>query len=300
MVIRTAAQVALFAVVCTVAPSTAGAQSLQRLTVQSFNLSADTAGPRVDVPFHIVVTLRVRERVTQIENLNLPILAQLELLGDERETTSGQRGTQYRETISVVAHDPGGVTIGSATLQAVDARDGKPKQWFTNGLTLHVVGDSSRALNNAGRMAAAGALNVLRFLLWTILWLIGIACVVGIAFLLFRRRPPAAPATVARPNPDPQPLPRTRRQQCEDALTVLSAERSRSAAIRVRGAIWRMTGASEGETLGDVLRRIDSHDQPTRGLLIALERSAFTYDADLSAAIDDACFALTRYAEVVA
>jgi len=31
-----------------------------------------------------------------------------------------------------------------------------------------------------------------------------------------------------------------------------------------------------------------------RELLIALERSAFTYDDDLSAAIDDACSALER------
>lgn len=276
------------------ATATAGAQSLQRLTVQSFDLSVDTTAPRVDVPFHLIVTLRVRERAAQIENLDLPVLAQLELLGDERETTSGPHGTQYRETIAVVARDPGTVTIGSATLQAVDARDGKPKQWFTNGLTLRVGGAGSRAFSNAGRIAAADALAVLRFLFWLVVWLVGIACVLGIAFLLFRRRG-AAPVIVAQPIPQPQPLRRTRQQQVEDALAVLSTERTRSAAVRVRGAIWRMVGATEGETLADVLGRTDSRDGPTRELLIALERSAFTYDADLNAAIDDACSALARY-----
>ena len=41
------------------------------------------------MPFHLIVTLRVRERVTRIDNLELPLLAELELLGDERETQSG-------------------------------------------------------------------------------------------------------------------------------------------------------------------------------------------------------------------
>lgn len=297
MVSRTAAQVAFFAGAFATAAANAGAQSLQRLTVQSFVLGVDTTVPRVDVPFHLVLTLRVRQRVGQIENLNLPILAQLELLGDERETTSGPQGTEYRETITVVAHDPGSVTLGSATLQAVDARDGKAKQWFTNGLTLHVGGAGSRALRNAGRAAAADAVAVLWFLLWLVVWLVGIGCIVVVALLLFRGRRRVVPAIPAQPMPAPAPPPRTRRQQIEDAFAVLSAERTRAAAIRVRMAIWRMVGASDGETLGDVLRTIDSHDEETRRLLISLERSAFTYDADLEAAIDDACSALARYAE---
>ncbi|MBV8531133.1 MAG: hypothetical protein JO104_07425, partial [Candidatus Eremiobacteraeota bacterium] len=85
-----------------------------------------------------------------------------------------------------------------------------------------------------------------------------------------------------------------------DALTVLRAERTRGAAVAVRAAIWRLIGASDGETLGDVLRRPESSDATMRHLLIALERSAFTYDGDLRAAIDDACAALERYAESAA
>jgi hypothetical protein len=105
--------------------------------------------------------------------------------------------------------------------------------------------------------------------------------------------PPAA----AAPPPEPPPVPRTRRQRAQDALAVLSVERTRSAAIRVRAAIWRMAGAPDGETLGDVLRRIDLRDVPMRDLLVALERSAFTHDDDLNAAIDDTRAALARYIE---
>jgi hypothetical protein len=264
------------------------------LTVQSFTLASDTNAPRIEVPFHLIVTLRVRERVSQIANINLPMLAQLELLGDERETVTGPRGTQYRETITVVAHQAGGIAIAPATLQAIDARDGKPKEWYTNALTLHVGGAAPHVLHDALQLVRAIALA----LLWVLLWLVGIGCIVLAAVLIFRRRRRPAVATYVPPPPAPPPAPiveRSRREQAEDALAVLRTERSRPAAVAVRAAIWRMVGASDGETLGDVLRRPESHDEIMRQLLIALERSAFTYDDDLPRAIDDACSALERY-----
>ena len=290
--VRRAAALAFVAAFLASAGS-ASAQGLARLTVLSFTLASDTNVPRIEVPFHLIVTLRVRERVSQIANINLPMLAQLELLGDERETVTGPRGTQYRETITVVAHQAGGIAIAPATLQAIDARDGKPKEWYTNGLTLHVGGAAPHVLRDALQLVRAIALA----LFWVLLWLVGIGCIVLAAVLLFRRRRRPAVATYAPP-PAPPPTPiieRSRREQAEDALAVLRTERSRPAAVAVRSAIWRMVGASDGETLGDVLRRPESHDEIMRQLLIALERSAFTYDDDLPRAIDDACSALERY-----
>ena len=78
---------------------------------------------------------------------------------------------------------------------------------------------------------------------------------------------------------------------------MLRAERTRAAAVRVRAGVWRVIGAPEGETLGDVLRRPGCGAGPLHALLVALERSAFTYDEDLAAAIDDAGAALERYSE---
>jgi hypothetical protein len=268
----------------------ARAQALQRLTVQSFDLSADTTAPKVDVPFHLILRLRVRERVAQIYNLNLPMLAQLELLGDERETVAGTRGTQYRETISVVARAAGSLAVAPATLQAIDAHDGKAKQWYTNGLTLVVHGAPLHLPRPRARY---------------VLWALAFAAVAVIAVLVFLRRRavlqalPAAPAAPPPPPPAaaPPPLVRSQRQQAHDALIVLRAERSRAAAVTVRAAVWRMVGAPEGETLGDVLRRADISDVPLHNVLVALERAAFTYDADLRGAIEDACSALERYIE---
>ena len=273
-------------------PATIDAQALARLTVQSFGLSSDTTRPNVDAPFHLVVTLRLRERVAQVTNLNLPFLADVELLGDERQTISGPNGTQYRETITVVAHHAGSLAIAPATLQAIDARDGKPKQWYTNGLTLYVGGVSASTLRANGALFLSRAIAVLRVLVWVL----GAALVALLIVALLRRR---RRTTVAPPAPAPAPAPppivaRSRRDQLEDALVVLRAERTRASAVAVRSAIWRMIGANDGATLGDVLRRRESSVPETRDLLIALERSAFTYDADLEAAIQDACFALER------
>ncbi|HEY1868150.1 MAG TPA: hypothetical protein VGG70_07605 [Candidatus Cybelea sp.] len=293
---RAPAALALLGVLLAGAPAIGGAQALQRLTVLSFDLGTDATAPRVDVPFHLMLTLRVRERASQIANLDLPVLSALELLGDERETTTAPQGTQYRETVTVVAHTAGTIVISPATLQAIDARDGKPKQWFSNGLTLHVAGAPSRALSNAARNVGAGLLMALRALLWLLLWLVGIACIAAIVVLLARRRKAPVPKPAASPPPPPV-VARTARQHAQDALAVLRAERTRSAAIAVRAAIWRMVGASDGETLGDVLRRTDAHNRVTRELLVALERSAFTYEQDLHAAIEDACGALERYVE---
>jgi hypothetical protein len=280
MASRTAAALALGAALLA---RPASAQALAKLTVESFTQSSDTTRPQSDVPFRLIVTLRVRERINRIANLELPILADLELLGDERETVSGPRGSQYRETVTVVAHHSGTIAIAPATLQAIDARDGRAKQWYSNGLTLIVSGGASAPPVRLRTLA---------------LWFAGLCLALVLAWL-FRRRP-------TLPLPAPQPAPtvapaqlavapraRSRRDQLQDALTVLCAEQSRAAAVRVRAAVWRMLGAGDGETLGDLLRHV-SPNGTMRELLIALERSAFTYDDDLSAAIDDACSALER------
>ncbi len=262
-----------------------------RLAVQSFTLSSDSARPRIDEPFHLIVALRVRQRLDQVANLQLPMLADVELLGDERQTVSTPNGTQYRETITVVAHRAGAIAFAPATLQAIDARDGKPKQWFTNGLTVYVSGVSAPALRQEAGLMLQRVAAALRLLLWVL----GVAAIVAvIVVLLLRRRPRPIAVTVIAPEPPPPILARSRREQFEDALTVLRAERTRASAVAVRTAIWRMLGAGDGETLGDVLRRPESSDPVMRGLLIALERSAFTYDGDLRGAIEDACAALER------
>jgi hypothetical protein len=272
--------------------SAVGAQALQRLTVGSFVLSADTDRPQVDAPFHLIVTLHVRERVAQIENLELPILAELELLGDERRLESGASGTAYRETITVVAHHAGSIAIGPAVLQAVDARDHRAKQYSTNGLALNVRGAA-----NTVPLVESTAARLAWIALRLVLWIAGALCAVAVLVLVFRRRS-AIPAAVA-PSAEPAPPPPVRtflpHEELREALTVLRAEPTRATAVRVRALAWRVHGASDGETLADVLLRPAANEPAVRDVLRSLERAAFTYDADLRAAIDSACAALARY-----
>jgi hypothetical protein len=266
------------------------AQTLPRLTVQSLEISTDNPRPALEVPFHLIVRTHVRERVSSIDTIVLPILAELELLGDQTTLQQGPNGTEYRETISVVAHHSGRIDIAPVTLQVVDPRDGKPKQYYSNALTIQVGSGPLNPIAPAKNVVALLSYWFSRFALA----LGGIACVVAVVALIFARRP-APPPQPAPPIAAPAPaMPRSRRDRLSDALIVLRAEHNRNAAIAVRGAIWQMMGASEGETLADVMKRPGAEEPQMNALLHALERAAFTYDEDLPAAIDHACDSLER------
>lgn len=270
------------------------AQALQKLTVQSFDLSSDTANPKLEVPFHLIVRVHVRERVASIDNLELPILAELELLGDLRGVRTSPSGTDYTETIAVIAHHTGRISIAPATLQAIDARDRRAKQYSSNGLIIDVGGGALDPFAGSKRYLR----TAIHWFVSAALWAGGLLCVVALVALIFHHRPVKTAAPSQAPAPDPPAVrQRTRRDQLSDALTVLRAERTRGAAVRVRAAVWRMIGASDGETLADVLGRPDATEARMRSLLRSLERAAFTYDADLSPAIDDACASLETMLE---
>lgn len=262
------------------------AQTLQRLTVREFTLSADTASPSVEQPFHLIVLVRVKERVPSIDNLDLPILAELELLGDERRVTTDASGTLYREVIGVVAHHSGDVRVAPATIDALDPRDRRGKRYFSNDLTLHVTG-SPGASAAAVRSGAGNAALVLLRVAGTVL---GVAAAAFIVVAVLRRRTPG-PASPPELLPE-EPAAAAPRDALHDGLLTLRAERSRAAAVSVRSLVRHVIGADEAETLADVLRRPGAYDPRMRDVLRTLERAAFTYDADLSAAIADAIVSL--------
>lgn len=276
--VRIAAAFAALAVACAGPP--ARAQSLQRLTITRFTLASDTATPTLEVPFHLLIVVRVRERVGELDTLDLPVLTSLELLGDERHLSSDASGTLYRETITVVAHHTGSITIDPATLDAIDARDGKAKRYFSNPLTLTVRGGALAPLRSGGAALLAGAVFVLR----VAVVLAGLLCAVAIVALLFRRKsvPAPMPAQPVAPRFEP---PRDPRDDLRDALVVLRAEPTRANAMLARSHVRATVGATDDETLADVLARAACDDPAMALVLRNLERAAFTYDADLQAAI---------------
>jgi hypothetical protein len=266
-----------------VLPASTQAQSLQRLTVTQLTLSADTAEPHTEQPFRLIVTAHVREKITELDNLVLPILAELELLGDTRTVAATGDGTTYRETIEVVAHHTGTITIAPVTLDAVDVRDSRAKRYWSNALTLQVGAFAPR--RNAPNT------------LWIpVLFGVISAAICWIVLTARRRRPPAPVALTPITLPPPVPVKRDPHERIREWLTALRAHPDRHGAMQVRSAVRRAVGANDTQTLADVLRRPLAQDPPMRTLLRLLERAGFTHDGDVPAAVHAA---ITHLEEMV-
>lgn len=277
--------VALACAALVFATSPLRAQSLQRLTVTQLVLSADTVQPKLEVPFHLIITAHVRENVTSLDNVDLPILAEVEVLGDEHSLARSANGTTYREVIAVVAHHTGSITIAPVTLDAIDTRTGKPSRFSSNSLTIAVAGG---ALEPTVDIAAV-FWHVVRITFYVVCG----GALLLVVVLLLRRRPRPRPQMITLPQATPVARPaRDPREVFRDALVTLRAEPTRATAMRVRHVARALVGASDTETLSDVLRRPLAADTRMRDVLRALERAAFTYESDLQAAIGRAIVAL--------
>ncbi len=253
------------------------AELLQRFHVLGFRVTTDTTRPRVDVPFHVTLTVHVRERITQLEYLSLPTFSGFKSLGDRHRLTHVRGdGSMYSETLTLVAHGPGPVAIGSAYLDAVDLRDGKTKRFISNDLILNVIGT-----------ALPSAPVKVRAILPAILGLLLLAVAIFVFWAIFRRwRRRASASDPAQPLIS-EPLP-TPAIDLTEALANLRARRDRSSVLRVREALWSIAGASQFETLGDLLEHAEARRDGLRRRLIAIERAAFVHDTRLQQAIDDA------------
>lgn len=252
----------------------AQSQTLPRLHVQSFVLTASTQSPAIGQAFSVTLTIRVRERLTRWDSVYLPSFSGAEELGDLRSTVVDAHGTTYKETLELQTHSAGDITIGSAYLDAIDARTGKPMRFQSNSLRLSVRGSQTQRMSPAVWYWGAVAL------------LAGAALT---ALLLLRRR--TAPAVQAAPAPPP-PLEPARPDEppadpLHEAFEAVRARRDRASVMRLREVLWQLTGANGGETLADVLRLPAARNERVRGLLFALERAAFIDDERLQRAIDE-------------
>jgi len=249
----------------------AQAQQLQRLHVKSFTLTSDTVRPKLEVPFNVTLTIRLADNVAQLQNVYLPTFIGPEELGDVREQSTGKSRTIYRETLRLVAHARGPLTIGSAYLEAIDARDGKPKRFLSNDLQLYVDGDP------------AASVAALRAALWAAVITL-LALVAILAFVRLRKRPVTSIEVV--PEQPPEPIVHAP-SEFETALAQLRARRDRETVLRLRRVLWHIAGAEPGETLAAVLRRPQAMDAQLRQRLIAVERAAFVEERRLNGAIDE-------------
>ena len=256
---------------------TSQAELLQRFHVLGFRVTSDTLRPQVGVPFHVTTTIHVRERVTHMQYVSSPSFLGLENLGGRAQLTNAPGGgSVYSETLTLVAHNPGPVAIGSAYLDAVDLHDGKTKRFISNNLILSVIGTAS---TNARLTFRTVLLIILGALLFA-------AVIYALLWMFRRRRRQATASEPVQPLIDnPLPVPGI---GLDEALANLRARRDRSSVLHVRRALWCIAGAGESETLGDLLQHEPARDSGLRSTLIAIEQAAFVHDTRLQQAIDDA------------
>ncbi len=245
------------------------AEQLQRLHVSALALTTDISRPAAGERFHLIVALRVREPSLQAQTVQLPSFGGLQELGDERSTVSGPRGTDYRETLTLVAPTGGRFHVSPASFDAIDAADGKPKRFVSNALTI-VVGSPG---DKAATMSGARALLVLAAAL----------ALPALAWFVFARR---APRTESKgPVELAEDAPRSADYDLRSAVLALRERRDRASALLLRSALWRFAGAAPGETLADILQRPAASNPRTRAVLVSAERAAFVQNEQVAEAI---------------
>lgn len=276
--------VALLVFAC--APTlTAHAQQLPRLHVDALGLHADRSIARIGTVIHLTIHVHVLERLDRLDNVVLPDLTNLQILGDERRIHADASGTDYVETLSVTAQRSGIAHASPAHLDAIDARNGRPTRFSSNDLTIRIEPETGtidplrNLLEGVRRVLIAITAIIAAF----------VVAVLGYARFFRPRRatPPARPAPVAIAAPDP-------RAQLATALAELRARPSRAGAVAARRALRDLARADEAETLETVLARLDGSASGLRAALRLAERAAFVSETRLHASIEDLIAALER------
>ena len=272
------------------APLTVSAQTLSRLRVRSFEMTADRLNVKVGEPIHLRITALLGGRIARLNNVTLPNLSGFDLLGDERSCypdTDG--GTRCVEAMSVAPQQAGDLTIAPATLDAIDARTGKPSRFATGNLAIKVEADGDSWLSSW--LAALGGV------IWPLLRLAGIVAFAALALGAIawafgrprRPRPTPPPAVVVEPA-QPPPV-----GDFGLLIARLAAEPTRANVVAVREALRNRIGAKPDETFGDLLARgAAGDDRELLAAMSAIERATFCEHQRLPEAVQDALRVLHR------
>lgn len=275
---------AAFAVVAFASvPQPVGAQTLEKLHVRDFTMSADRTSLRVGETFHLTIAARVAERVLELDNVTLPELSGFDVLGDERRCSASERGSDCTETLTLAPNVAGDPTIAATTMDAIDARNGKPSRFGTNTLALHVAGAPPHLPNSIADVLWPALIGIVLPLVlvalgaWGLIWGFG------------RRK-------IAPRLPVPQPPPFVPEPVAEDVHTrlralamELAAEPTRARAFAVRAALRESVGARDDETLADLAaRRAAGERASILAALHAIERASFCEESHVARAVREA------------
>jgi hypothetical protein len=286
--------VAWLAVLGPRATSVAGAQTLMRLHVRSLVLSADPQRLKVGDTLRLVMRAHVDERVARLDNVTLPDLSGFMVLGDERRCVPARRGTDCIETIGLSPTVAGTRTIAPVTLDAIDAKTGRPSRFASNPVRVSVVAGANMAAPSAVSAQLGGARRV-ALIVALIAAAIG-ALVWGFARVRSRPTPP-------KPVPAPVielPASADETARLEDLLATLEGAPTRANVLAVRSCLRERIGARENETLVDLVKRdVVRPGDPLSEALPQIERAAFVEDREVADAIGEALPSLRAIEETL-
>jgi hypothetical protein len=267
----------------------AGAQSLDRLHVRTMTMTAEPSRLGLGDLFRLVLRVRVDERIARLDNVTLPNLAGFDVLGDERRCVPSGRGTACTETLSLAPTEAGVRSIEPIALDAVDARNGRPSRFRSNGVTVAVAPASPLAAG--GQIAGAFGDGLRALVLLALLGAIGAA-------IALRWRRATAPRNVVQAEPVrsvERPLEDDRRWRT--MIERLHARPSQARVEAVRAVLRERIGARPGETFADLTARGLHLEEPSAmEALRLIDRAAFIGDRYLPDAVEDAMPALEAVA----
>ncbi len=232
----------LVALLCVLWPPRTQAQGgLRVLDVEALGMRADRSQVRVGEMFHLVIHVRVRENVSALDELVVPDVGTMQLLGDERRTTHGAGGTDVVETLTLEPTAGGRYTFAPAHLDAIDPRALRPKRFSADrAITVVVTAPAPAAGGDGWDIGRSLATLVVMFV---------VMVAVALALLgRIRAKGPAAP---------PPPSLSTPRERVAAELRAYRRSPGSTTLERLRAALFGAAGAAAGATLRDALRNGD-------------------------------------------
>lgn len=251
---------------------TAGAlaQGYPVLHVVALSQRADRATVEPDGTFVVTLHVKITQHRERLDELILGSFVNCEIISNETVRTAVPDGTDFVERLTLQALAPGEATISPAYIDAVDPAAGRPMRFSSNAVRVEVVGSPI-----AGATHWFGV--SLRRLAVAVAIVAGVFAAAFVLYTLFVRRrvgksaPAPAPAPVA-PTPLREPTVGDRLGQAAERYR---QERSETALLDVRAALFGIAGVAAGATLLDALRALGDRDANVRAALLAAENAAF-------------------------
>jgi hypothetical protein len=212
---------------------------LRTLHVEALTMRADRTAVPIGADVHLTIHARVRERVAALDELIVPEVGTMHLLGDERRVRQGPGFTDIDEALTLEPVEAGTTLIPGAYLDAVDGRTGKPTRFTANGVRITVA-------------AAAGQGDgMLRHVAFVLLGLLLATMGIVLAARTLQRRAPQARALAAARDPLPVVPAHSPREAVREAFATYRRAPSRAALGRLRAALFAAAGTPPGSTARD-------------------------------------------------